>query len=173
VDAIIGTAKEFHLSENRHASIGVRYRYKVLSFSAPYPPVKFNILDLGFAFDATNEFSIGGAGLNLLGTGTSAASTTIEQFYKMFLLGVTYHPVDVPVLLHSSVEEVSNTRVTFHFGAEYLPVEYLTLRAGTSTDVGNITAGAGLFYEQYTIDLAADFDRHYSTMITLGLSGKW
>jgi hypothetical protein len=173
VDAILGVTKVFNLSDNRHVSVGARYRYKVLSFSPPYPPVKFNILDLGFAFDATSEFSIGGAGLNLLGTGTSIGSSTVEQFYKIFLIGATYHPSDAPVSLHTSIEEIASFPVTLHFGAEYIPVEYLILRAGTSTDIGNITAGAAVQYEQYGVDIMADFDRHYGTMLTLGLSAKW
>lgn len=173
VDALIGIAKVFDLADNRHVAVGARYRYKSVSYTAPYPPVKFNILDLGFTFDATSEFSIGGAAINLLGSGQITGGGSAGDLEKTFLVGATYHPTDTPVALHTSIEEDGSSPVALHIGAEYLPVESFVLRAGTSTDTGDITAGAGLSYEQYGLDLAATFDHNFGTMITFGLSGKW
>ncbi len=173
VDAVVGIAKVFSLDASRHVAVGARFRYESLTYQSDYAPVKFYLLDLGFSFDATSDFSIGGAALNLLGAGRTLGSGVIEERPAIFMLGATYHPSDAPVALYSAIEAQDPFPLAVHLGMSYTPVDFLSLHAGTTTDTGTLSAGASIVYDPLVVDLAIRFDHAFGSIVTLGLAGRW
>ena len=172
-EAYIGINKSFQLSGSRTASIGARFRYEAFTFSSVYLPLKFYLLDLGLSFDLNSEFSIGATAINLLGSGYTISNEKREDRPQIFLLGASFHPNDVPISIYTSLEEQDPVGLTIHFGASYSPVTYLILRAGTSTDTGDFTAGVGLKYDVIGIDVGTRFGSIFGNTFTFGLNARW
>ncbi len=172
-EAYMGINKTFQLSENRSASIGTRFRYELFTFSSAYQPLKFYLLDLGLTFDLNTEFSIGATAINLLGSGYTITNEKREQRPQIFMLGASFHPNDVPINIYTALEEQEPNGLTIHLGASYSPVTYLTLRAGTSTDTGDFTAGIGLRYDVIGIDVSTRFGSIFGNTFTFGLNARW
>lgn len=173
LEAIFGLSKRFDLANGRKASVAARFRYESLSFSSDYVPIRFYLVDLGFAFDLTSEFAVGGAAINLIGSGSTTATDVSQERPKIFLLGATYHPVDAPVSLSTAIEQQDPLPFNVHIGIAYNPVDYLSIRAGTTTDNGTFSLGVGMYYDPLLIDLAVRFDHSFGSIITLGLASRW
>ena len=124
-------------------------------------------------FDLTPEFTLGAAGLNLLGTKYEVINGGSEKLQRLFYFGVSYHPSAIPVKLLTSIEEDPANALTIAFGAEYDPVEFLALRLGTSTDTGNITSGIGIKYANVSFDASSRFDKALGPVFSFGASGIW
>jgi len=173
VDGLLGITKVFQVSGGRTASVGTRFRYETTSFTRQYQPLHSYLFDLGFSFDMGSEFAIGGSIINLFGSGYSLTSGIEEPRPRLFLIGASYRPTDLGIGIHTALEEEESLGLSLHIGADYTPVEYLTLRAGVTTDTGTISAGAGLIYDPLAIDIAARFDKTFGMIATFGVSGRW
>ena len=166
-------AKSFALANNRKASAGIRLRYESLSTTPNYPKLHFLFLDVGFTLDLTQEFTLGGAALNLLGNKYDVVNGETEKLDRRFLIGIAYHPLEIPIKLLTSLEEDAAQTLAIAFGAEYDPVTFLALRIGTSTDTGNITTGIGLMYGNFSFDAGSRFDKALGSVFSFGASGAW
>lgn len=173
LNAIVGLSKHFDLAEGRTASVAARFRYESLSYSTDYVPSKFYLVDLGFVFDLSHEFAIGGAAINLIGSGTNATTDVSQERVKIFMLGATYHPSDAPISISTALEQQEQVPLDVHIGILYRPVEYLSIRAGTTTDYGTISLGVGMFYDPLLIDVGLRFDHSFGSIVTLGLASRW
>jgi hypothetical protein len=173
VDAMLGISKAIRVGAGRQLSVGARFRYESLSFTPEYPPVRFYLLDLGFSFMISDELSMGAVAASLLGSTQRAGDLTLQERPAIFMLGATYHPTDAPVSIFAALEEQDPFPLDAHLGIAYTPVDYLTIRAGTTTDNGTISLGAGILYDPLIIDLAIRFDHSFGSIVTIGLGGKW
>ena len=169
----LSLAGSFELANNRKASAGLRLRYEILGTTPQYPKLRFLFIDVGFTFDLTSEFSLGGAALNLLGVKYEVASGAAENLERRFLLGIAYHPVEIPLKLLTSIDKSDNIPLSFQFGVEYDPTAFLAIRLGTSTDTGNITTGIGIFYGGLAFDVGSRFDKALGSIFSFGISGAW
>jgi hypothetical protein len=174
-DLVFGltVAKQFDLANNRKASTGIRLRYESLSTTPDYPTLDFVFVDLGFTLDLTKEFTLGGAALNLLGAKYEVVNNESEKLEQRFLVGITYQPERFPIKIFTSVEESNIQSLSLQFGAEYIPVTFLALRIGTSTDTGNITTGIGINYSSISFDVGSRFDKALGPIFSFGASGEW
>jgi hypothetical protein len=166
-------AKSFALSNGRKANLGLRFRYETLGTTPNYPKLHFLLADLGFTLDLTNEFSLGGAALNLLGAKYTVVGGETEKLDRRFLVGLAYHPLAIPVKLLTSIEQEISQPLAIGFGAEYDPVPFLALRLGASTDTGNITTGIGILYSNFSFDAGSRFDKALGSIFSFGASGAW
>ena len=98
-------AKSFTLANSRKASAGIRLRYETLGTTPNYPKLHFLLADIGFTLDLTPEFTLGGAALNLLGAKYEVVNGETEKLDRQFLIGVAYHPLQIPIKLLTSLEE--------------------------------------------------------------------
>ena len=166
-------AKSFALANQRKASAGIRLRYESLGTTPNYPTLHFLFFDIGFTLDLTREFTLGAAALNLLGAQYEVRNGEADKLDRRFIIGITYHPLEIPVKLFTSLEEDISQPLAFAFGAEYDPVPFLAVRLGTSTDTGNITTGIGIHYGNYSFDVGSRFDKALGSVFSFGASGAW
>lgn len=173
VDAIAGLAKRFDLAQGRSAAIGARFRYESLTTTPDYAPVKFYLLDLGFTFGISSEFSVAATALNLFGSGTRDGAGTVEERPVDLLFGAGYRPSDTPIAISATLESEESFGTTVHLGISYALVDALSLSAATTTDSGTISVGAHFKYDPALIDLGVRFDHAFGSVVTFGLTGQW
>ncbi|MEI8134295.1 MAG: hypothetical protein WCH46_04335 [bacterium] len=169
----LGSTTEFQVDSDRNAYGGFRIRHEIVGTTAAYPKLQFDFLDLGLTFDLTKDATLGIAALNLLGAHYIVASGTTERLPRLFLLGASYHPIQFPLRFYTAIEETSGSELVMKLGAEYLPISFLTIRLGTTTDTGNITSGIGLNYGNYSVAVSSRYDKALGVLFSFGVFGRW
>lgn len=71
---------------------------------------------------------------------------------RKLILGASYRFINDKVLIATGVDKPSARSAKFHFGAEVLPISDLSLRAGYTTDSGEISFGIGVRFSVLKLD---------------------
>jgi len=72
-------------------------------------------------------------------------------------LGVSYRLMDDRVLVATGIDKASGRSAKLHFGTEVEPMKDLALRAGYTTDTGEISAGVGVRVSVIQLDYGFGF----------------
>lgn len=72
-------------------------------------------------------------------------------------LGVSYRLMDDRVLVATGIDKTSGRSAKLHFGAEVEPMKDLALRAGYTTDTGEISVGVGVRVSVIQLDYGFGF----------------
>lgn len=117
-------------------------------------------VDVGMLMDVSDTFRWGFAASNLNAATIGQAK---EKLPQQFATGVAFIPITNATLTLSISKDVRYP-MEVHVGVEFLPVEALALRAGSSSDPNTLNAGIG-------VRLAfASFDYAFSSHSELGVT---
>ncbi|MBD3182409.1 PorV/PorQ family protein [Candidatus Poribacteria bacterium] len=72
-------------------------------------------------------------------------------------LGISYKLMEDMILVGASIDKAGGRSAKFHMGTEVLPMNDLSLRAGYTTDTGELTAGVGVKVSAIQIDYGFGF----------------
>ena len=100
-------------------------------------------LDIGALYEPAYNVTVGIMAQNLI----SPKITLLENSNSIprnLAFGLSYKPMEEKILLATAIDKSGGRSVKFHLGAEVHPVKDLAIRAGYTTDTGEISAGIGV-----------------------------
>ena len=80
-----------------------------------------------------------------------------DSFPRKMKLGVSYRMMDDRLLLAADIDKAGGRSTKLHVGAEVDPMKDLSLRAGYTTDTGEISAGIGVRVSIFQLDYGFGF----------------
>jgi len=100
-------------------------------------------LDIGALYEPVLNLMVGVIGENLISPKITLLENSNSIPRKM-TFGLSYKIMDEKVLLATAIDKAGGRSVKFHLGTEVHPVKDLAIRAGYTTDTGEISAGIGV-----------------------------
>ena len=140
-------------------SAGVNLNYYSLSIRNYGSASTFGV-DVGLLVDVSERVQWGFATFNLNAPAIGAAK---EKLPQVFSTGVAFHPIDDATLTAGIVKDVRYTG-ELRFGVEYVLLEMVAVRAGTTNEPNTLNAGIGIGYAFIQLDYA--FSSHNELGVT-------
>jgi hypothetical protein len=130
-------------------------------------------IDAGVAFDLSSQVTFGGFISNV--NQPKIGEVNPERLPLSFSLGFSYMPAE-DLLLLADIQKDIRFDANIRFGIEYLPVEYLAFRVGSSTEPSLFTAGIGIQHEGLGFDYGfinhPDLGGTHTISLSFRLSGN-
>lgn len=129
--------------------LGLTFQYQNLSIKNYGNSSAINLL-LGGLVYLENNLRLGFAATNLL---RSTYGNENDQIPVTYASGISYDLFN-EVTLNLSLQKDLNFPFAVHAGIEYLPIKFLSLRFGISTDPSSFSGGIGINYSFLHLDYA-------------------
>jgi hypothetical protein len=100
-------------------------------------------LDIGALYEPMYNLMVGVMAQNLISPKIKLLENS-NSIPRKVSFGLAYKIMDEKILLASAIDKAGGRSVKFHLGAEIHPVKDLAIRAGYTTDTGEISAGIGV-----------------------------
>jgi hypothetical protein len=113
-------------------------------------------LDLGGLYEPLYNLTFGLMLQDLIAPKIKLMETT-DSIPRKIKLGVSYTLMDDRVLVAADIDKTGGRSFKLHAGAEVEPVKDLALRAGYTTDTGEISAGVGVRVSIIQLDYGFGF----------------
>jgi len=148
----------------RHAVAGIRLRYSEETFQGFLPLDDIGV-DLGASIELFPKLTLAVAVTHLVSLYNNQGDSLED---RVGWLGLSYHPTD-DLTIDAAFESGTNDSAGFHVGAEYAIDPHLFVRAGDDTGNGELSAGIGLAYDNFTADFAAIRHPMLGTSVSFGI----
>ena len=120
-------------------------------------------VDLGGVLDVSDQVRWGFAAFNVTGARIGAAK---EKLPQVFSTGLTYTPIPEATIAASIMKDVRYD-AELRIGIEYMLMDLVALRAGSTNDPNTVNAGVGIHYA------FAELDYAFSSHSELGISHQF
>jgi hypothetical protein len=100
-------------------------------------------LDIGVLYEPMLNLMIGIMAQNLISPKITLLENS-DSIPRKVAFGLSYKIMDEKILLATAIDKAGGRSAKFHLGAEVHPVKDLAIRAGYTTDTGEISAGIGV-----------------------------
>jgi hypothetical protein len=152
--------------------IGISVCYTNLSIRG-YGSAGTFVVNTGAAVRVEEGVLLGASVLNL--NQATIGAQVAERLPVCFVLGVSGRPLSTVIVFLDAFKDVRYP-VDFRCGFEYMPLEALALRAGTSTDPSSMTGGIGIRAAGISVDYAygmhTDLGPTHSISVSVSLGRK-
>jgi hypothetical protein len=100
-------------------------------------------LDVGALYEPKLNLMIGVMAQNLISPKITLLENS-DSIPRKVAFGLSYKIMDEKILLATAIDKAGGRSAKFHLGTEVHPVKDLAIRAGYTTDTGEISAGIGV-----------------------------
>ncbi|HLP17016.1 MAG TPA: hypothetical protein VK470_12200 [Bacteroidota bacterium] len=146
-------------------SIGASYVYNTLSIEG-YGSAQTSGVDLGISASPASGLTLGASVLNVNRPVIGAAS---DELPRVFILGMSYQLSSYACVSADMVKDVRFPE-SIHAGVEAAPLEFISIRAGTSTEPARIYGGLGIRAFAFEINYAIVTHQELGLTHTIGIS---
>jgi len=150
-------------------SVGLSFKYLILSTSSNYPEMKAFSLDAGFRYKFIEKLELGGVVKNFNHPKLGEDGEKIPLNYN---LGVAYYPLK-EIALYLGYYDDSDFKSQIRLGQETFINENLTIRLGFQSQPSRYSLGFGFNWEKFKFDYAYFNHPVLDATHKVGLTWEW